>query len=132
MIFLIYTDFYSKESEGEIMIKTAKRFLIIFFLLVNSIFAFASPFNTNLSDSDKQTIKDGKILIKKIDYTKNMGINSGINDFGDKLINSYKSLSPKYLAEIIQIKPIEGNEDLPEKMKTLLENVSDYAGIPYY
>ncbi len=41
-------------------------------------------------------------------------------------------MNPKYLAEIIQIKPYKGNENLPEVLTQLLYNVSDYKGIPYY
>ena len=43
-----------------------------------------------------------------------------------------KKLNPKYLAEIIQIKPYEGNEDLPQRLEQTLKAIPDYAGIPYY
>ena len=56
------------------------------------------------------------------------GTNPGI----DKLYESIYQTKPNYLAEVIQIKPYEGNEDLPEKIRFALENIQDYAGIPYW
>lgn len=114
------------------MKRIIKNLSVLFILFSFSFSGFAATFNSNLTVSDKETIKEGKVLIKKINSAKNMGINPGINSFGDELIKAYKDLSPKYLAEVIQIKPYAGNEDLPERLNELLENISDYAGIPYY
>ena len=108
-----------------------------FFAVLSVLFAagtalFATPFNSNLSKADLETINSGEILIKKINFTRNMCLNEGINPFGDKLIKVYHKLYPKYLAEIIQKRPVEGNEDLPERLNEILVNISDYAGIPYF
>lgn len=54
------------------------------------------------------------------------------NELSLKLKSSVKDLSPKYLVEIIKIKPYIGNEDLPEKLEQLLLNVNNYAGIPLW
>lgn len=105
--------------------------LISLFFVTTSVL-FANPFNSKLTDTEKQKLDNGEILIKKINYSRNMCLENGVNDLSDTVIKKFKDLSPKYLAEIIQIKPIKGNEDLPERLAKLLYNVPNYAGIPYY
>ncbi|MCF0260891.1 MAG: hypothetical protein HUJ54_13610 [Erysipelotrichaceae bacterium] len=100
-------------------------------VLVFSVLS-ADPFNAKLTEAERKTLDEGKILIKKINYTWNMCLQNGLNEQSDALIKSFKDLSPKYLAEVIQVKPIKGNEDLPERLAELLNNVPDYAGIPYF
>ena len=107
------------------------RFLIpVLFLMILPV--YSQYFNSNLTEAEKEIISRGEIYIKNINFQRNMCLNKGINDNGDYLIEEIKDLSPKYLAEVIQIKPYAGNEDLPQRLETLLNNVSDYAGIPYY
>lgn len=108
-----------------------KIFAVIFSLSV-MFSGVAATFNSNLSESDRQTLNEGKVLIKKINYSRYISLENGVNSFGDQIKNLYKNLNPRYLAEVIQIKPYEGNEDLPERMNELLCNISDYAGIPYW
>ena len=92
----------------------------------------ADPFNNKLTAADREAISGGDILIKNINYEKNMCLKKGEAPLGDKLIAEIRDLNPKYLAEVIQYKPYKGNEDLPQRLEALLNNVSDYAGIPYY
>ena len=92
----------------------------------------ADPFNNKLTAADREAISGGEILIKNINYEKNMCLKKGEAPLGDKLIAEIRDLNPKYLAEVIQYKPYKGNEDLPQRLEALLNNVSDYAGIPYY
>ena len=92
----------------------------------------ADPFNNKLTAADREDISGGDILIKNINYEKNMCLKKGEAPLGDKLIAEIRDLNPKYLAEVIQYKPYKGNEDLPQRLEALLNNVSDYAGIPYY
>lgn len=108
-----------------------KKILNLTLFLLFNFSIFALPFNSKLSQEELNKLNDGEILIRNIDYEKNMCLSSE-NSLAVKLKNSIKSLSPKYLAEVIQIKPYSGNEDLPEKLEKLLLNVSDYAGIPYW
>ncbi len=108
------------------------RFFIAVFAVLFIIPLNAQYFNSNLTEAEKQIISSGEIYIKNINYQKYMCLNKGINDNGNYLIEEIKDLNPKYLAEVIQIKPYAGNEDLPERLEDLLNNVSDYAGIPYY
>ena len=56
------------------------------------------------------------------------GSNPGIQ----KLREIVDEQNPNYLAEVIQVKPYEGNENLQEVVRSALENISDYAGIPYW
>lgn len=93
--------------------------------------AFSLPFNQKLSQNEVEKLQNGEVVIRNIDYPKNMclqGQSAGIQ----KLISSIKETKPNYLAEIIQIKPVEGNENLPETIRAALENIQDYAGIPYW
>ena len=110
-----------------------KKILQLFFIstiLIASI--FADPFNSKLTDSERAEITNGEIIIKNINYEKNICLKKGVNPLGDKLLTEINNLNPKYLAEVIQYKPYKGNEDLPQHLEALLNNVPDYAGIPYY
>ena len=109
-----------------------KRFFIVLFISALSFGAFAGAFNKNLTAEENQKLENGEVLIKNINFPKNMCLAKGVRASNDDLINEINDLNPKYLAEIIQFKPYEGNEDLPERLEALLNNVSDYAGIPYY
>ena len=112
------------------------KFKILFssavFLLLIIQNSFAGVFNKNLTAEEQQTLNRGEVLIKNIAYQKNMSLNKDFNEDTKALTEEIKQLSPKYLAEIIQIKPYKGNENLPEILTGLLYNVSDYKGIPYY
>ena len=106
---------------------------IVFSIFLSVTNLFAIPFyNEKLTADELKTLNTGKVLIKNITYQKNMCLNKGYSDDCDSLIAEIKALSPKYLAEIIQIKPYKGNENLPEILTQLLYNVSDYTSIPYY
>ena len=106
-------------------------FSLTFLFISQNIFS-AELFNKKLTAEEQATLNKGEVLIKNISYQKNMCVNTGYNKDIDSLIEEIKDLNPKYLAEIIQIKPYKGNEDLPEKLTQMLYNVSDYVGIPYY
>lgn len=109
-----------------------KTIVLLFFSFIISSFSIAESFNSHLSEDERKTIYSGNILIKKINYFKNVCLETGINNLSDDLLSYYKDLKPKYLAEVIQVRPYKGNEDLPERMNALLSNISDYAGIPYW
>ena len=104
--------------------------LLIFISLTT--FLSADPFNNKLTAEERKTIESGEILIKNINYEKFMCFKKGESELGDILQAEIHELNPKYLAEVIQIKPYKGNEDLPQRLEALLNNVPEYAGIPYY
>ena len=102
--------------------------LIIFF----NFSLFSLPFNSNLSENELYELQQGKIIIRNINNEKKISLKSGVNKNSDILIQSINKLNPKYLAEVIEIIPINGNEDLVERLTNLLENVPDYSGIPLW
>jgi hypothetical protein len=104
----------------------------IFLMILVNTGTFAQVFNKNLTEEEQKTLDRGDVLIKNIAYAKNMSLNKDYNTDCQALTEEIKQLSPKYLAEIIQIKPYKGNENLPEILTGLLYNVSEYKGIPYY
>ena len=110
-----------------------KKIILSVFISISLLFSvIADPFNNKLNANERSTISNGEILIKNINYEKFMCLKKGDSSLGDKLISEIHELNPKYLAEIIQIKPYKGNEDLPQRLEALLNNVPEYAGIPYY
>ena len=104
--------------------------LVLFCFVSNGL--FAGVFNSKLTAEEQKKLDKGEVLIKNIAYQKNMCLNKDFNADCQALTEEIKQLNPKYLAEIIQIKPYKGNENLPEVLTELLYNVSDYVGIPYY
>lgn len=109
-----------------------KTLFSLFILLSLTAAVFSDPFNSKLTASEREKIASGEILIKNINYEKFMCLQRGESELGDKLLAEIRDLNPKYLAEVIQIKPYKGNEDLPQRLETMLNNVPEYAGIPYY
>lgn len=107
-----------------------KIFILVFTLFFSSL--FASPFNEKLTEDELNTLSTGQVLIKNINNKKNICLKKNLFSSADELLAIMDDLNPKYLAEIIQIKPYEGNEDLPKKLETILNNIPEYAGIPYY
>lgn len=103
----------------------------VFFIALCSAVC-ALPFNNKLSASDLQKLNAGETVVRSIDYPKNMSILSGVNPRCDELIAMVNGFSPKYLGEVILIKPYAGNEDLPDRIEALLNNIDSYTDIPYY
>ena len=113
--------------------KKIKIFVSAYFLLTFlSSAVFGQVFNKNLTAEEQKTLDRGEVLIKNIVYQKYMSLNKDYNSDCQALTEEIKKLNPRYLAEIIQIKPYKGNENLPEVLNDLLYNVSDYKEIPYF
>lgn len=110
------------------MKKNIFSFVIFIFFVANS---FCLPFNSKLSENELKKIESGEVLIKNINNYNNISISSE-NPAVSKLIDSVKKTDPNYLAEVIQIRPYKGNENLQQIIRNALENISDYAGIPYW
>ncbi len=102
---------------------------IVFTLITSNLFSL--PFNSNLSGDDIEKIKAGEVLINNIDNYRSISLSSE-NPAAKKLIESVKKTNPNYLAEVIQIRPYKNNENLQQVIRDALENISDYAGIPYW
>lgn len=101
-------------------------------LLLLSSSLFANTFNNKLTAEEKAILDNGVVLIRNIDFYKNICLDKSDDKQIQKVKKEIHELQPKYLAEVIQIKPYAGNEDLPSKLRDILYNVGDYAGIPYW
>lgn len=108
-----------------------KKQIILTSLLIFAANIFANPFNSKLTEEEKQKLEAGEILIRNIDYTKNMVFSEGVSKKGDKLLQTVKEIKPKYLAEVIQIKPYKGNENFASVLEEMLYKVEDFTNIPY-
>ncbi|MCR5188540.1 MAG: hypothetical protein K6C97_06355 [Treponema sp.] len=108
-----------------------KNIIFTFILLINTLL-FADPFNQKLTDEERGLLSSGQVLIKNINYERNISLKEDYSSLSDELLNVIDDLNPKYLAEIIQIRPYKGNENFDEMLQDFLYNVQDYAGIPYF
>lgn len=115
-----------------LIIKIMKKNIIFTIILFVSSLVFADPFNKRLTSEERELLASGEVLIKNINYERNMCLEENFSELSDELLNIIDDLNPKYLAEIIQFRPYEGNENFDSLLKDFLYNVQDYAGIPYY
>ncbi len=109
-----------------------KKTTIIFILLlsVNAIFC-QNIFNDKLTEEESQKLVNGEIIIRNIGKAKNICLEPTLPGT-ENVIEIIKELNPKYLAEVIQIRPIKGNEHLIDELKPVLLDIESYVGIPYY
>ena len=109
-----------------------KKTIIILFLLftISTIFA-QTIFNNKLTNEEYQKLSNGEILIRNIGKAKNMCLEP-ITEGTKNVIEIIEDLKPKYLAEVIQIRPLKGNEHLIDELKPILLDIESYVGIPYY
>lgn len=105
--------------------------LLSVFLLFSG-FLFAANFNSKMSDSELETLKNGGLLVRNIDFYSNISLDAADKAYTDFLRSKMKKLAPRYLVEVIKYIPYEGMEDLPERFENILNNVQDYVGIPYW
>lgn len=105
-------------------------FLGILFTAPLPVFSQAL-FNANLSAAESQKLANGEILIRNIGKAKNICLNP-VTVQATNLIENVTKLKPAYLAEVIQVLPASGNEDLLKKLKPLLLDIEGYVGIPYW
>ena len=110
-----------------------KKILTLIFtvtLMTTMTTIFADPFNQRLNSIERERLEKGEVIIRntgdidKICMTKNENTR--------KMIEIIDDLDPAYLAEIIQVRPYKGNEDLLEKINDVFLNITDYTTIPYY
>jgi len=105
-------------------------FCIIFLVLIATSLC-AEVFNDNLSSNDRKRVANGELVIRNIGKAKNISLKP-VNETAKNVIEIIEELDPAYLAEVIQVLPYEGNEDLIESLKPMLLDVQSYVGIPYY
>ena len=107
-----------------------KKLLFLAALLSAACAVFADPFNKKLTADERTKLENGEVLIRNIDKMKNVCVNE--TEGTRQILATMKALSPNYTAEIIQMRPYEGNEELLSVIKNALLNISDYVGIPYW
>lgn len=108
-----------------------KKIFIVFTIYLISAASFALPFNSKVTEEDLKALSEGKVVARNIDKFKNIGIESD-SPLVERMKEQIKDLSPNYLAELIQIRPYEGNENLPHKLFDVLSDIENYAGIQYW
>lgn len=114
------------------MKKITKLVLFIIASITCSSPIFGDSFNSKLTDAERAKLNKGELVIRNIDYPKYMCLNENEDANSQKIVTNVKNFNPKYLAEVIIVKDYKGNEDLPKRMSALLNNIDDYAGIPYW
>ncbi len=107
-----------------------KSLFTIFAFTALNLAVSALPFNSKLSSQEKQTLESGEVLIRNIDSIKDICINESPET--QKIISTMKNLDPAYVAEVIQVRPYKGNENLKDEIDKILCNIEGYVGIPYY
>lgn len=111
---------------------TVKKYCYILYFCAAAASLFSQAlFNAHLTPEEGQKLADGAILIRNIERAKNISLNP-VTPQAQELIERVQKLKPAYLAEIIQIRPLSGNEDLIQHIKSLLLDVQGYVGIPYW
>lgn len=105
--------------------------LFLFVAICACTFAQTTTFKDNLTDQEKQQLNSGKIVIRSISSLKKVCLFSQ-NQALQKLFKTAKDLDPSYIAEIIQVRPYKGNENLLDNLQSIILNIPSYAGIPYY
>lgn len=108
-----------------------KKIFTVFTIYLISAASFALPFNSKVTEEDLKALSEGKVVARNIDKFKNIGIESD-SPLVERMKEQIKDLSPNYLAELIQIRPYEGNENLPQKLFDVLSDIENYAGIQYW
>ncbi len=107
--------------------------LLLTITVVSAVCAnsFCLPFNKNLSEDELAKLNAGEIVIHKTPSAKKMCLETK-NELVAAEIKEIVDLDPAYLAEVIQIRPIKGNEDIIEKTRDILVDIPSYVGIPYW
>lgn len=120
------------------------KFILIILVLLSILFPLSAEtisvpdyimnglFNDKLTEDERNSLSKGEIIVRNIGNYKKISLNE-VNDKASEIIAEFKSLKPAYLAETIQIRPVttKTGEEI-EKLKTILMDVSNYVGIPYY
>ena len=101
------------------------------FLAASASFALPSAINSKLSSSEKATLEKGQPVIRNLKSVKEFGLTVSSGPISDAQ-DVAKKLKPAYLAEVIQVLPYKGNENLINKISDMMMDIPSYAGIPYY
>ncbi len=91
----------------------------------------AELFNGNITAEEKEKLNDNEVIIRNLKSCKKLCF-EGKDESAVKVREEANNLKPAYVAEIIQILPVKGNENLLSEMKESIMNIESYVGIPYF
>lgn len=103
--------------------------LMISFAMIGMMTSYADPFNKRLTSEERARLEKGEVVIRNTGDIDKICMNK--NDDTRKMIDIIEELDPAYLAEIIQVRPYKGNEDLIERTKAVMVKIEDYTSIPF-
>ncbi len=106
------------------------KILIFLFAFFITSPAFADLFNGKLTQPEQEALAKGEIVVRSLDSVKKLSISE--IDETKKIIKEIKSVSPNYIAEIIQIRPFKGNENLLQNLEDAITDIPAYENIPYF
>ena len=115
-------------TQGDYMKKTLTILFTAALMMVTTV-TFADPFNKRLKPEEREKLEKGEVVIRNTGDIDKICMNK--NEATTKMIEIIDDLDPAYLAEIIQIRPYEGNEDLLERTMAVLMDIQEYTHIPF-
>ena len=115
-------------TQGDYMKKTLTILFTAALMMVTTV-TFADPFNKRLKPEEREKLEKGEVVIRNTGDIDKICMNK--NEATTKMIEVIDDLDPAYLAEIIQIRPYEGNEDLLERTMAVLMDIQEYTHIPF-
>lgn len=92
---------------------------------------FLQCFNANLAEAQIQELKSGKVIIRNLKSPKETSLETN-NIYANKFLKELKASSPTHFAEIIQVRPYKGSENLINELALLVMDIGSYRKIPYY
>ncbi len=105
-------------------------FLIVALISVSISSATSDVFNSKLSAKEREQLENGQVIIRNLDSYKDICVSTTPET--EKIVKAISNFKPAYIAEVIQIRPYKGNENLQDKLNLTLLKLSDYTDIPYY
>ncbi len=92
---------------------------------------FDSMFNGRLKESDREILDSGGVVLRSVSSMKKLCVKDTEDTrlVTEPLRNILKS---GYIAEIINFRPYEGNEDLVERIDEAMSDFLSYTEIPYW
>lgn len=104
--------------------------ILFFFSILFLFHANGQMFNSKLTEDERAVIESGDFLFHSIRKIDNIRINEIPET--EQVISTVQEVRPNYLAEIVQIIPYKGNENLVPVIARILSDVQSYIDIPYY
>ena len=65
-----------------------KKNIIFTIILFVSSLVFADPFNKRLTSEERELLASGEVLIKNINYERNMCLEENFSELSDELLNT--------------------------------------------